>query len=108
MSELKVFNHFKNKWNIKSNLSVLAILLTFSAAGMSVLYAKKFMFYLFDVPQDASFWTKFILFLILVFPMYQIFLLIWGFIFGQARFFLHYEKKIIKHIIGLKKFLKFN
>jgi hypothetical protein len=43
------------------------------------------------------------LYLILVLPLYQIFLLIYGFIFGQFKFFWEKEKLIFRRIVGIFK-----
>jgi hypothetical protein len=51
--------------------------------------------------ERGGFW-KTVLYLLLVLPLYQIILLMWGFVFGQFSFFWEKEKQFIRRITGRK------
>jgi len=44
-----------------------------------------------------------ILYYILILPIYNVFLLIYGFVFGQFKFFWEYEKKMWNRMTGKSK-----
>jgi len=44
-----------------------------------------------------------ILYYVLILPIYNVFLLIYGFIFGQFKFFWEYEKKMWNRMTGKSK-----
>lgn len=88
----------KLKWGIKSNWDVVAILIVFAISGSSIMFIKPVWFKIFGVTDATPTWLKFIIWLAMVFPTYQAFLLIYGFIFGQFHFFWRKEKKMAQAI----------
>jgi len=84
------------KWGIKSNWDVLLILVTFSLAGMFILYERKPIFHLFGIQPDTPFWIKTCVYIPVVFPLYQINLLVFGFLLGQFGFFWEKEKAMVR------------
>jgi hypothetical protein len=44
-----------------------------------------------------------ITYFILILPVYNVFLLFYGFVFGQFKFFWEFEKKFFKRIFGGRK-----
>ncbi len=67
-------------------------MIVFSLAGMSIVYVRRPFFVLFGITQETAFWIKFITWLLIVFPTYQINLLIFGTLLGQFKFFWEKEK----------------
>lgn len=105
MAEKKILERLKAKWKLKSNLQVILILVVFACTGFSVLFVKPLLFKLVGF-EDITGWKSTVLYLLLIFPMYQILLLVYGFIFGQFAFFLDKEKKMfqaIGRLFGRKK-----
>ncbi len=47
--------------------------------------------------KDGGFW-KTLLYLLLILPLYQLFLLVYGFIFGQFSFFWEKEKMLLRRM----------
>lgn len=90
----------KSKWGIESTLDIVLILLVFSLAGSSIVFVRKPVFSLLDL-NESHFALKTIVYLLVVFPCYQIFLLIYGALFGQFAFFWDKEKKMGRWIINL-------
>ncbi len=82
------------KWNIHSWWDFTAIMLVFSLAGMSVVYVRKPFFHLVGITQETPFIVKFLCWLLIVFPSYQLGLLFFGFVLGQFDFFWKKEKQM--------------
>ncbi|HSI78495.1 MAG TPA: DUF6787 family protein [Lunatimonas sp.] len=109
MTETTGENHQKSwlqklqdKWKLKSIWQVILVLIVFACTGMTVLYIKKPIFALLGVDMSTGGFYKTVLYLLLVLPLYQVFLLIYGFIFGQFSFFWEKEKQFLRRITGRK------
>lgn len=96
---------FKERWGIKSNIQLTVILIVFAITGStSAWLSKPFCFWLGIIKEDLEFWFTPIR-LILIFPIYQVLLVLIGFLFGQFKFFWAFEKKMLKRL-GLGFFFK--
>ncbi|SHJ69627.1 hypothetical protein SAMN05444280_12671 [Tangfeifania diversioriginum] len=84
----------KRKWNIKNNFQLVLILIIFSVTGSASLYVRKFVFSWMEISTDTSLWIKVPLYILIVFPSYQILLLIISGLLGQFRFAWEFEKKV--------------
>lgn len=88
---------FKERWNIKSNWQVFVILVVFAITGSSAALLSKPILALFGIVKGSvSNWVYYPLYIILIFPVYQVLLVSFGFIFGQFSFFWAFEKKMLK------------
>jgi hypothetical protein len=88
---------FKERWNIKSNWQVFVILVVFAITGSSAAYLSKPILALFGIVKGSiSNWIYFPLYILLIFPVYQVLLVGFGFLFGQFTFFWEFEKKMLK------------
>jgi hypothetical protein len=89
----------QDRWKVKSVFQVIIILIVFACTGFTVLLIKRPLFaYWFpagEVPLTAS-----IAYWILIFPVYNLFLLFYGFVFGQFRFFWDFEKRFFARIFS--------
>jgi hypothetical protein len=83
----------KNRWGVESTLRVVLILIVFACTGFTVLFIKRPIFNAlgFDAGNLPLYVS--ILYYILILPVYMIFLLFYGFVFGQYKFFLAFVKK---------------
>ena len=88
---------FKERWNITSNWQVFVILIVFAVTGSSsALLAKPFLG-LFGIEKGTiSNWLYYPLYIVMIFPIYQVLLVSFGFIFGQFKFFWSFEKKMLR------------
>jgi len=90
------------RWKVGSAYQVVIILVVFACTGFTVLFLKRPLFnYWFGdgpIPVSAS-----IIYYILILPIYNVFLLFYGFIFGQFRFFWDFEKRFFSRIISIFK-----
>lgn len=89
----------QTKWKLDSLLQVVLVLIVFACTGFTILFIKNPILDFFGVEKGG--FVNTLLYLLLVLPLYQIFLLIYGFIFGQFRFFWEKEKQIMRRIIGI-------
>jgi hypothetical protein len=88
---------FKERWKIKSNWQVFVIIVVFAITGSSAAYLSKPILSLFGIVKgNVSNWLYYPLYILLIFPVYQVLLVSFGFIFGQFTFFWAFEKKMLK------------
>ncbi len=108
---MSYFDRLKIKWAVKSNFQLIIIFIVFAITGStSVKVAGPILNYIGILPNvfddiflgGILYW---ILRILIVFPVYQVLLIIFGTLFFQFNFFWNFEKKILKSI-GLKRFFK--
>lgn len=87
-----MLDRLKVKWGISSAPQFWAILITFSLAGLAITQVRRPLFHLFGIEPQTPLWIKTIVYLASVFPLYQLFLLVFGTLLGQFRFFWEKEK----------------
>ena len=101
---IRVFQKLKLKWNIQSNFQLFVILLVFAITGSSsLLVADPILAYFNITDETLNAWIYKPLRLILIFPVYQVLILIFGALFGQFQFFWNFEKKMLARM-GFKFF----
>jgi hypothetical protein len=90
---MKWVDRLKEKWGIASNWQFLIIMVVFACTGFTVVLIKKpaiaFLF-----PDGQPLWFK-IGYWVMILPIYNTFLLFYGFVFGQFNFFWAYEKRML-------------
>lgn len=89
----------KEKWGLKSLFQVIMVLIVFSFTGMTVVLIRPVIFSWFGFDDQTKFITKSITYILLIFPMYQILILVYGALLGQFSFFWEKEKKLFSAII---------
>ncbi len=87
--------NFKERWNIKSNWQVIAIFVVFAVTGSTSAYLSKPILDFLGISKSNP-WTYYPLYIILIFPVYQVLLVFFGFIFGQFTFFWAFEKRMLR------------
>ena len=89
----------KERWGISSNFQVVVIFVVFAVTGSS---AAKLAAPLTEVlgldPQSISPWIYWPIRILLIFPIYQVLLVLFGWLFGQFQFFWNFEKKMLKRL----------
>lgn len=94
----------KKRWGIESNFQLIVILVVFSVTGSASVYvAKPFLNWV--GLEKGSFpdawwgsWVYWTLRIVVIFPFYQILLVLFGWLFGQFKFFWNFEKKMLDRI----------
>lgn len=106
MSEKRTsfFERLKQKWNIQSNSQLIVILLVFSITGsLAVFVAKPLLELVGANSETMPLWLYIPIRIAIIFPAYQVLILIVGSIFGQFKFFWNFEKKMLSRL-GFKRF----
>jgi len=98
MSNNNFINKLKQRWGIRSTFQVIVILVVFSCTGFSVLYVEAHVHDLLNIPSNLDWYYSVLLFIIITLPLYNLLLLMYGFIFGQFRFFWNFEKRFFSRI----------
>lgn len=88
------------KWELKSLWQVVIVLIVFSCTGFTVLFIKGPILDLISGGAEREWWMT-VVYILLILPIYNIILLIYGFIFGQFAFFWKYEQKMLRRF-GIK------
>ncbi len=94
----------KIRWGIDNNFQVIIILIAFSLAGPSTLWFHRKLDLLLGITDDSSFWLKLFVFIIVVLPLYNFFLFVYGSLLGQYKFF---SKFFVDKLSLLKRFKSF-
>ena len=82
----------QERWHLKSITQVVLVLIVFTLTGSSVVFLKPFVFKLFGI-QEIVGMKGALLYILLVFPLYQILLMVYGTLLGQFDFFWKWQKK---------------
>ena len=94
----------KEKWGITSNFQLLIIFLAFSVTGsLSLWVAKPLLDFIGLDKTTLSSWVFWPIRILIIFPIYQILIVIIGALFGQFKFFWNFEKKMLSRL-GFKRF----
>ena len=94
----------KEKWGITSNFQIIIILFVFSVTGsLSLWVAKPLLDSIGLDKATLSPWIFWPIRILIIFPIYQILIVIIGALFGQFQFFWNFEKKMLARL-GFKRF----
>jgi hypothetical protein len=91
----------KERWNVRNGWDVLIILVVFACTGFSVLYVKRWLFELIGLTEQSPTWLRWTVNILIILPLYQVILLIWGWVWGKFTFFWEFEKRMFSRIGGL-------
>ena len=96
----------KKRWGLQSNWQVVKVLLVFSITGYtSLLIAKPFLEFIGLHQETTNPWIYRPLRILLIFPIYQVLIVVIGWLFGEYQFFWNFEKKMLSRL-GFKRFFK--
>lgn len=91
--------NFKERWNIKSNWQVFVIILVFAITGSSAAMISKPILHWLGISKETHHILLYLLlYILIIFPIYQILLVSLGFLFGQFQFFWAFEKKMLRSL----------
>ncbi|KPM33297.1 Hypothetical protein I595_200 [Croceitalea dokdonensis DOKDO 023] len=95
----------KERWGITSNFQILIIFIVFGITGSSSLFVARPFLDLIGLKREVfspDFWWGGFLYgflrLVIIFPIYQVLLVGFGWLFGQFKFFWNFEKKMLKRM----------
>ncbi len=91
----------QTRWGMQHRYQVWLILVVFACTGFTVMFLKPVVVGLFLEPGESS--TLFsVLYYVFIFPVYNVILLIYGFLFGLFSFFWEFEKRTFRRMFGIK------
>lgn len=87
----------KERWGIESGLQLTIILIVFAVTGSTAAYLSKPILAWFGITKaDTPLWLYYLLYIVLILPVYQVLLVSYGFLSGQFKFFWAFEKKMLR------------
>ncbi|MGX1930344.1 DUF6787 family protein [Flagellimonas sp. 2504JD4-2] len=93
------FKKLANKWPVEERWEMIAIFIVFAITGsVSGKLAGPFTDFLGIQQGKISGWIFWTIRILLIFPIYQVLLVCFGWLFGQFRFFWNFEKKMLKRM----------
>ena len=94
----------KEKWGITSNFQFIIILIVFSVTGTLAVWVAKPILELVGLDKSAvTPWIFWPIRIAIIFPIYQVMIVVIGALFGQFKFFWAFEKKMLVRL-GFKRF----
>lgn len=97
-----ILDKLKKRWEVSSNLEVLIIFTVFAITGSTSAYLSKPFTQALGITKENIGWLVVPIRLMIIFPIYQVLLVLIGSLVGQFRFFWKFEKKMLKKM-GLEK-----
>lgn len=89
----------KKRWGVDSNYQIFIICIVFAITGSCATQLAAPLTEVIGLQKETvpswMYWTGRIL---LIFPLYQVLLVFFGWLFGQFRFFWNFEKKMLRRI----------
>ena len=96
MQKQSVKDRLSKKWGIKTNSQFWRVMLMFSFAGSSCVLVRKPVFAALGINESTPSWLWWLSWALVIFPSYQVLLLVWGKIFGVFPFAWWFEKKMLR------------
>ena len=89
----------KERWNVSSNWQLTIIFIVFAITGSTAAYLSKPVTTALGITKEnLSLWLYWPIRLIVIFPVYQVLLVVLGALFGQFQFFWEFEKKMLNRM----------
>jgi|SRR5690554_2467478 len=86
----------KDRWNLKSNGQVFVVFLVFAITGSSAAKLAGPVTDFFQIEREMGWYIYWPFRILIIFPVYQVLLVLYGWIFGQFEFFWAFEKKMLQ------------
>jgi hypothetical protein len=90
----------QERWKLQSVWQVMIVLLVFACTGFTVMFLKKPLLAIL-IGEKGNTLLASIVYYILILPLYNAVLLMYGFIFGQWTFFWSFEKRFFNRILSI-------
>lgn len=98
-THIRKMNKLKERWGVNSTLDIIMILVVFSVTGSaSAWLSAPVMEWLSISKESMSLWVYWPIRIVVLFPIYQVLLVFFGYVFGQFTFFWTFEKKMIRRL----------
>ena len=88
----------KDRWGVNTVFDLMVIFFVFAITGTTSVYIRRYMFDVLGIGDEINLWLRALLYIVIIFPTYQVLLVFYGFVFGQFKFFWKMEKRILKRM----------
>ena len=88
----------KEKWDIDSNWQIFVILLVFAITGSSAAKLAGPLTEFIGLSKDVGGFIYWTIRILIIFPIYQVLLVFFGWLFGEYQFFWNFEKKMLRRM----------
>lgn len=88
----------KSRWNIDTNKQLFIILLVFSVTGSSAAKLAAPITDLLGITRDLGWYIYWPIRILIIFPVYQVLLVFFGWVFGEFDFFWTFEKRMLRSL----------
>lgn len=96
-----MWDKLKERWGLKNNWSVLVVILVFAITGSTAVRIAKPLLEFIGVTDTMNPWVYWPIRILVIFPIYQVLLMFFGYISGQWTFFWGFQKKMLSRF-GIK------
>lgn len=86
----------KQRWGIESNWQLIIIFIVFGITGSTAAKLAAPVTDFIGITNDMGWYVYWPIRILIIFPVYQLLLVIFGWIFGQYKFFWNFEKKMLR------------
>lgn len=86
----------KERWNIESNWRLTVIFIVFSITGSSAAKFAGPITAFLGISKELDWYVYWPIRIIIIFPVYQLLLVFFGWLFGEFEFFWRFEKKMLR------------
>ena len=86
----------KDRWNIDSNWQLTVIFVVFAITGSTAAKFAGPVSEWIGLSKDLNPWIYWPVRLLLIFPIYQVLLVFFGWVFGEFQFFWNFQKKMLR------------
>lgn len=93
---MSFFEKLKVRWKVTSNWQLVIICIVFAITGSSSAWATSPLLKLLGITKELGLPIYWFLRILILFPVYQVLLVVIGSAFGQYKFFWTFEKKMLK------------
>lgn len=95
----------RQRWGVTSNFQIIIIFIVFAVTGSTAAkLASPLTTFIGLGRETTNSWLYWTVRILLIFPIYQVLLVAFGWLFGQFKFFWTFEKKMLVRL-GFKRFL---
>ena len=97
MNKMNYLNNIKDRWGIESNFQFIIIFIVFGITGsMSLLISGPILDFINLEQLITVNWVYWLVRIIIIFPIYQLLLIVVGSLLGQHKFFKNFIKRMFK------------
>ncbi|WP_026450070.1 DUF6787 family protein [Aequorivita capsosiphonis] len=95
----------KERWNVQTNGQLFIIFLVFAITGSSAAKLAAPITEFLEIKRELGWYVYWPFRILIIFPVYQVLLVLFGWVFGEFEFFWGFEKKMLRRM-GLGFLLK--